>query len=378
MKVLNVDVTIDPVAGGGCAERTFQMTRTLAKYGVECHLLILDIGLKQERIKALGDVNIHILPCLNERFYIPKVSIQKLSKLVRTCDIVHLMGHWELTDALIYPIIRHYDIPYVNCPAGSLKIQGRSRFIKYLYNLLIGNRIIRNASKLIAISSNEFNQFKQYGAKDSNIVLVPNGINPDDYMAIDDSAFRIRNCLNDDPFILFIGRLNTIKGPDLLLRAFIELEADYPDYHLVFAGPDEGLQGDLERMVLDAGISHRIHFTGFLAQVEKSMALNAADLLVIPSRSEAMSIVVLEAGAASTPVLATDQCGLNEIEEIGGGCIVPVSVKGLHDGLQKMLSQGNELKEMGKKLKSFVLSNYTWDAMADRLVELYKSILMPG
>jgi glycosyltransferase involved in cell wall biosynthesis len=90
-----------------------------------------------------------------------------------------------------------------------------------------------------------------------------------------------------------------------------------------------------------------------------------------------MSIVVLEAGAASTPVLATDQCGLNEIEDIGGGCIVPVSVEGLHDGLQKMLSERDELKEMGKKLKSFVLANYTWDAMAGRLIELYKSILMP-
>ena len=376
MKVLNVDVTIDPVAGGGCAERTFQMTRTLAKYGVECSLLILDIGLEVERIKALGDVNIHILQCLNERFYIPKVSIQKLCELVKNCDIVHLMGHWELTDALIYPIIRHYDTPYVNCPAGSLKIQGRSRSIKYLYNLLIGNRIIRNASKLIAISSNEFSQFKQYGAEAPDIVLIPNGINPDEYLTIDDKAFRARNCLDDAPFVLFIGRLNSIKGPDLLLRAFIELKDDHPDYHLVFAGPDEGLKSEMERMISDAKMSHRIHFTGFLFQEEKSMALNAANLLVIPSRSEAMSIVVLEAGAASTPVLATDQCGLNEIEEIGGGCIVPVSVKGLYDGLQKMLSQGNELKDMGKKLKSFVLANYTWDAMAGRLIELYKSILM--
>jgi len=375
MKVLNIDVTVDPVSGGGCAERTFQMTRALDRNNVDCRLLVLDIGLTEERLMALGNVDVTVFPCLNQRFYVPLPRLWQLADLVRGADIIHLMGHWEFTDALVYPFLRWFQKPYVNCPAGSLNIYGRSKGLKWIHDRLIGRQIVRNAEKLIAISPNEFYQFRQYGAKSSNIALIPNGINPEEYILADDRSFRTRYELGDNPFILFIGRLNPIKGPDLLLRAFVEIESAYPDHHLVFAGPDEGLQKDLQRQAVESGMQNRVHFTGFLAQKEKSMALHAAEFLVIPSRSEAMSIVVLEAGAASTPVLATDQCGLNDIADIGGGAIVPVSVEGLNKGLRKMISSGSELIAMGKKLNKFVLADYTWQAMAERLVELYRDIL---
>lgn len=375
MRVLNIDITVDPISGGGCAERTFQMSRALVRNGVACDLLILDIGLTRERLRLLEGVNVHIQPCLIERFYVPRLSVGRVQGLVERSDIVHLMGHWEFPDALLYPIIRHYGKPYVNCPAGSLKVQGRSRFIKAWYNRIIGNRIVQNANRLIAISPNEFSQFEQYGVKHEDIVLVPNGINPEEYLLADNALFRERYSLGNNPFFLFIGRLNPIKGPDLLLKAFIKIAGRFPDHQLVFAGPDEGIGEDLRKMAAEAGVQKRVHFTGFLAQQEKSMALNAAEFLVIPSRSEAMSIVVLEAGAASTPVLATDQCGLNDIASIGGGKIVPVSVEGLEGGLIEMLTAGDSVKKMGRKLYKFVLADYTWQAMAERMLAVYREIL---
>lgn len=368
-------MTVDPVSGGGCAERTFQMTRALARNGVQCDLLVLDIGLTDERLNLLENTNIHVQPCLLERYYVPRVSIGRMNRLVKNADIVHLMGHWEFPDALIYPLLRYHNKPYVNCPAGSLKVQGRSRIIKSLYNLVIGNQIIRNASKMIAISTNEFQQFRQYGVRDEEIALIPNGINPEDYAEDDDKAFRRRYKLGDQPFILFIGRLNPIKGPDLLIKAFSLVANSYPHHQLVFAGPDDGMQKALIQLAADAGMSKRVHFTGFLGQNEKSMALHAAEFLVIPSRSEAMSIVVLEAGAASTPVLATDQCGLNNIVDIGGGDIAPATIKGLEEGLRHMLSAGSALRSMGRALHQFVLADFTWQAMSERMAALYREIL---
>lgn len=375
MRVLNVDITVDPVSGGGCAERSFQMSRALARNGVECDLLILDIGLTPERLNLLEGVKVHVQDCLIERFYVPRFSIRRVKELVAKSDIVHLMGHWEFPDALIYPLIRRCAKPYVNCPAGSLKVQGRSRLIKSWYNAIIGNRIVRNANRLIAISPNEYSQFAQYGVRRDNIALVPNGINPEEYILADDTLFRDRYSLGEGPILLFIGRLNPIKGPDLLLKAFIKSADTFPDHQLVFAGPDDGLRDELQRLALEAGLQDRVHFTGFLGQPEKSMALNAADLLVIPSRSEAMSIVVLEAGGASTPVLATDQCGLSEIAAASGGTIVPVSVDGLAQGLQVMLADEAKLKTMGRALNNFVLAGFTWQAMAERLITLYQEIL---
>ena len=375
MKVLNVDVTIDPDTGGGCAERSFQMNRALAKRGVDCSLLLLDIGLTEERIKGLGSVKVHVLPVLLKRFYIPRISMAKLGEIVKDADIIHLMGHWEVTDAFIYLLSRHYQKPYVNCPAGSISVYGRSRLVKRFYNNIIGKRIVRNASKLIAISQDEFDHFKRYGVHPSRMEWIPNGINFEDYETIDDEKFRGDYGLSQNPFILFLGRLNAIKGPDLLLEAFNRVKDSFPHYHLVYAGPDRGMLKSLEEMAGAFGIKDRVHFTGHLGSADKSMAIHAANMMVIPSRSEAMSIVVLEAGATATPVLVTDQCGMNEISDIGGGRVVPASADGIKEGLLEMLSSSEKLGSMGESLKRYVYDRFTWDSLVERYIELYERIL---
>jgi glycosyltransferase involved in cell wall biosynthesis len=375
MKVLNVDVTIDTVAGGGCAERAFQMNRALTAKGVKCTAFIIDIGLFDDRINKLHGAHVYVNPCLSRRFYVPRVSIRRLKKMVSDVDIMHLMPHWTFSNALIYLMARYYRKPYVICPAGSLPVDGRSSSLKRIYNRIIGNKIIRNADAVIAISRDEFSHFREYGVKSSRMKWIPNGIKPEDYMESDPNAFRKAYKLPQNPFILFVGRLAPIKGPDLLLEAFSNLNNRFSNYHLVFAGPDDGMQGALENYAQDLGVKDRIHFLGFLSGIKKSWAFHASDLLVIPSRREAMSIVVLEAGTTGTPVLATDQCGLSEIETIGGGMVVPASINGIHSGLEKILSKHDNFPAMGARLKQFVHERFIWDSISEKYINLYREIL---
>ena len=101
MKVLNVNVSLDPVTGGGTAERTFQMSRALADSRIECTILTTNIGLTPSRIKQLVGVKIIALPCLLERFFIVRFSWSQLRSLVKQADVVHLMGHWSMLNVLI-------------------------------------------------------------------------------------------------------------------------------------------------------------------------------------------------------------------------------------------------------------------------------------
>jgi glycosyltransferase involved in cell wall biosynthesis len=285
------------------------------------------------------------------------------------------MGHWGVMNALIYPLARHYKKPYVNCPAGALPIYGRSKLLKRLYNRCIGYKIIQNASKLIATTQDEVSYFRQYGVEASQVEVIPNGVIPEDYRAIDNDGFRTDQGLSPNPFVLFVGRLNSIKGPDLLLRAF-NLVKDYlPDYHLVYAGLDCGMLRELKDIVAEFRINDRVHFIGWVDGDQKSKAFHAADLLVIPSRSEVMSIVLLEAGVTATPVLVTDKCGVNEIAEIGGGQVVSASTDGVKQGLLEMLSSPDRLRSMGENLRAFVQSRFTWDIIVERYIELYGEIL---
>jgi glycosyltransferase involved in cell wall biosynthesis len=174
---------------------------------------------------------------------------------------------------------------------------------------------------------------------------------------------------------MFIGRLNTIKGPDLLLQAFWNQKDRLKDFHLVFVGPDGGMLSKLKEMVAKLGVNDRVHFLGYLGGADKSQAYHAADLLIIPSRQEAMSIVVLEAGITGTPVLLTDQCGFNEVVGIGGGQVVPASVDGLQQGLVEILREPAQLKSMGANLKKYVFEHFTWDVVIDKYLSLYHKIL---
>jgi len=375
MKVLNVNMSLDPIHGGGTAERTFQMSRFLAKAEIECTLLTTDRGLTETRIKALQGVKVIVLPCICDRFYIPMFSFKKIKSIVEDADIIHLMSHWTVINAIIYLFSRWLNKPYVICPAGELVAYGQPKISKRLFNRGIGNRIIKNASGYIAITVAEIPQFEAYGVKADNVTVIPNGIDPEEFASHNDVAFRSKHGLGSDPFILFVGRLSSIKGPDLLLQAFCLAKDELANFNLVFVGPDQGMQSGLEEFIRNNSLSGRVYFIGYLGGEDKAQAYHAAELLVIPSRHEAMSIVALEAGISGTPVLLTDQCGFDQIAEVNGGMIVSPSESGIYQGLIDMLGDRKKLRIMGANLQKFAQQNYTWDSTITKFIDLYTTIL---
>lgn len=376
MKILFVNMTIEPVNGGGTVERTLQLARHMLKAGIECSILSTDIGMTLHALEALRREGLKItaLRCICDRFYFPILSISTIIKLVSEADVVHLMGHWTVINVITFIIARYLGKRYVVCPAGALSIYGRSKILKSFFNFVIGKRIIVNANGHIAIGENEISQFKAYGVTKDKVVSIQNGINPDDFMADDVEGFRRRYGLKNSPLILFLGRLHLEKGPDILLSAFCLLDERFSDMRLVFVGPDNGMLVELKKNAIEYGVSDRVHFIGYLAGNEKSAACHAATLVVIPSRLEAMSIVVLEAGICSTPVLLTDQCGFSEIERKGGGKVVPASTEGIKRGLEQLLCDLDRLREMGIVNKNYIKENYTWDRAVQKYLNLFREI----
>jgi glycosyltransferase involved in cell wall biosynthesis len=375
LKVLNVNHLLDPHTGGGTAERTIQMSRALSDASIDCRIITLDIGLDERLIDQLKSVAVMALPCINKRFFIPSVSYNTLLNAVKNVDIIHIMGHWTILNALVYKVANHIGKPYVVCPAGALPIFGRSKLIKTLYNKIIGQNIVRNAEACIAISPDEIDHFKNYGVSSDKATIIRNGINPTDFQLKDESLFRTEFSLNNIPYILFMGRLNSIKGPDLLLEAFCRIADNIFPYRLVFAGPDGGMLETLKAIAKKHHCEDRVRFLGYVGGNDKAQAYNEADLLAIPSRQEAMSIVVIEAGATATPVLITDQCGFNVVDEIGGGKVVTATIDGLSKGLLELIEKRKQLKTMGNNLKRYTLENYTWESLVNQLLSLYRNIL---
>jgi glycosyltransferase involved in cell wall biosynthesis len=375
VKILNVNSLLDPVIGGGTAERTLQISRALRDEGVDCQILTTDVGFENRSLPRLDGLNVTAYQCLLKRFYIPRVSFASIKKEVEGVDVIHIMGHWSVLNALVYLAARRMQKPYVVCPAGALPIYGRSKILKVIYNWVIGRRIIRDANAWIAITEDECSHFDAYGIDRRSVTVIPNGINPDDFSETDVQGFRKKHGLADHPFILFLGRLNPIKGPDLLLDAFCRGQEAWPEWHLVFAGPDGGLLDSLKKSSAVSAARNRVHFIGYVGGKEKSSAYHSAQLLVIPSRQEAMSIVVLEAGISGVPVLLTDQCGFDVVGKIGGGVVTPATVEGLQNGLAGLLNGKMNLDAMGGKLQNHVKNNYTWHVVIRKYLDLYVGLL---
>lgn len=379
MKVLFVCDAIDPSLGGGTAERTYRLGRAMKEAGAEVSLLATRLGLGPQRSRELAGFDCTLVPTPSRRFIVPWVRPGKVARCVRQADVVHIHGHWSWLGALSGWMARRHGRPYVYCPAGSLPIFGRSKRIKQLYNALVGKRLVLGASCCVAVTEQERAHFHAYGVPDSRIVVLPNGVDAEPFGDLQPQRARERHGIGAAPMVLFLGRLALIKGPDLLIEAWGRIESTHPDARLLLAGRDAGERAALLAQIGRLGLQGRVQLIGNVEGQDKLDLLAAADLLVVPSRQEAMSLVVLEAGLFGTPALITDQCGFDALEPAGGGHIVPATVDGLAAGLERMLNLSPAQRQgMGSALQRLVRERYTWRHLARQAWTLHRQLIDAG
>lgn len=365
MRILFVNSIIDRKIGGGTTERTIRLKEAMEVLEHECSIIGVDTGILHK--EDLEDVI--LLSCLYKRFFVPSPTIRNY-RLIRNAiddaDVVHIISHWTILNAIVFMLCKRQGKKYFVTPAGALTVFGRSKLIKHAYNWVIGRKIIRQAYKCIAISQNEVTEFGEYGIEKEKTFHLPNGVpsvNPDNYVG---TEFSDKYHLPDTKYILFMGRINLIKGVDFLVEAFIKEIDNLNDFSLLIAGPDEGLRNELEAQIQKNDLAGRIIFLGYLNEEDKYRAYSSAEFLVVPSRMEAMSIVALEAGLFSLPVLVTDVCDLEDIAACQGGIIVRPDSPSIASGLIKMTSR-EDRKEMGEKIRDHVSRHYQWSVIAKKL-----------
>ncbi|PCH54312.1 MAG: hypothetical protein COC22_00470 [Flavobacteriaceae bacterium] len=373
MNILLVNMSVDAVLGGGTVERTRQLARELQKLpDTETKVLSTTANLKDKSV--FGDSQFILLPCLNQRWYIPAPYFGKIYRSLRWADVVIIIGHWTIINAMVYWTNKIVKRPYLFCPAGALHIFGRSGIFKKVYNMIAGKAILKQADAVIAIPKDEREQFYKLGVTQDRAVVIPNGISPSDFEYTDEKGIRDKYHLGNAPFLLFMGRLNKIKGPDILLESFIKVASELPNWKLVFAGPDGGEEQTLKASLKKCRLEERVHFLGFISGDAKSELYHAASILVVPSRLEAMSIVALEAGICGTPTIMTDQCGFSELVDAGGAIEVAVDSQPLAESLHQLMLDEDKIKKMGQNAKKFIRMNYTWAIAAIRHRKLCEEV----
>lgn len=369
MNVLLINISLDAQRGGGTAERTRHLANTLADKGCRCEVIAMSGDSWQSEFNTRG-VKTYITGKMGQHFPIPLVNFMRLWKAVKSADIIHIMGYWNLLSIITGFFARIARTPYVLCPAGEFASIGKPSPVKKLFHLLLGKSLIKSASGFIAITQLERILIAEVtGFLPDRIPVFPNGVAEPALTPI-----RTLQNLPEEPYILFMGRLAPVKGPDLLIKAYLSTKAAH-HYPLVLAGPDFGMQAELEASLIGHEIARQIHFIGFLNEAQRNEAYQHALMLVIPSRSEAMSLVALEAGITGLPVLLTNTCGFDEVQTINGGRVVEPTAAGISRGLQLMLSEADDLTLKGQRLKSFVIDHYSWHVIVTNMVDYFEGFI---
>jgi len=228
-----------------------------------------------------------------------------------------------------------------------------------------------------------------YGADASKIAVVPCGVDLDLFHPIPSEEAKARLGLPQSRrIILFVGRIEPLKGIDTLLRAIALVAPEIPHWQdelsVIIIGGAPGAGADeaaaeldrLQRLRSELGIEELVTFQGAEDQDSLVYYYSAAEMVVVPSHYESFGMVALEAMACGTPVVASKVGGLAfNVQDGRTGFLVPErDPAALADRIRLLLSEPHLRQDLGAEAIRWV-SQYSWPSVADRILKIYEGAL---
>ncbi|MDI6644111.1 MAG: glycosyltransferase [Methanobacteriaceae archaeon] len=309
-------------------------------------------------------------------YYLPVVARKDLKKF----DLIHIHEHRTLMAVIVHYYARKYDIPYVLQPRGSAPLLGKDKQ-KIVFDKIYGDNIVHDADKIIFTSTREAKKTMETFPfiQEEQKIFIPNSIDMDYFKDLPrKGAFRSKYALSkDDKIILYLGRLNKIKGLDSLLKAFKLLKEDIENVKLVMVGPDDGYQDHLINMIRKLELEDDVLLTGTLDGKEKLCAYVDGDIFVLPSSYESFGNVVFESLLSGTPVIVSDKCGCADIINTAhcGLTFRFGDVKEMRDKINYLNSNPVHAKQMVANGRNYVKENLSHQQIITKIEEIYHNLI---
>jgi len=252
--------------------------------------------------------------------------------------------------------------------------------------------LARNADRMVAGSTQEARDLARYYGTDSDhVCVVPLGVDMEEFAARPSWNVRERLGLRGKRVVLYVGRLERLKGADTLIESLAALHRrpGYDDVHTLIVGADSGdglrqsahpggERGRLEDLATELGVAGRVTFVGALPHAELADLYALADVCVVPSRAETFGLVALEAQASGTPVVAAAVGGLLDIVEDGvtGYLVEGREPRDFAAGIARILDDTPLRLRLGDAARERA-QLFTWTRSVDRLEALYDCVETP-
>ena len=355
MKILHVveDFSVD---GGGLRAAVKKLNQYLNLQGLESYVL---------SAKKEPEDDIFIVESWGKWLYSKKwnTTIKTIVK-DKNINLIHIHGVWLFPQFITAKYAIENEIPFVLSTHGMLqpRLWKKGTLKKKLYfEILIKGKFL-NASLIHNITTNEGQNLKKYFPK-KRFIEIPNLVSFKDCLEI----------VKPEKYILYLGRLNRTKGIDLLIKAFKKLEKN--EFKLKIAGGTNTYRKELKSLVTKFDLTKRVEFLGVVKSEEKKRIIKKAWVMAAPTYSDVIGIVNLEAASLRTPMITTNETGLNPEWNNNGGRLINPTVRELERALKEAVDWTiEERTNHGNKLYEFAKKFYSWESRINDWEMLYKQV----
>ena len=388
LKVLHVIPSVSSTRGGP-SKAVIEMVSALQNIGIEA-----EIATTNDDSNNILNVPLNVktqykgVPVTFFQRFSPSINVIRefaysnnfrkwLKKNIHNYDVIHIHAIFSFCSSYAMTLARKKRIPYIVRPIGQLEdwSLSQSKFRKQLYLNLVEKSNLENANAMHFTAQSEQQQALTFLPK-LHAHIIPLGIQFSKKVENAKQKMLTRWSLKNDMMtLLFLSRLHHKKGLELLLNSLSKIK--HKPFQLIIAGDgNKSYKQSLEGLINSYQLNTNCHFVGFVKDVEKEILLQGCDFFVLPSYSENFGIAVLEAMAASTPVIISDAVALaSDVKENQLGFVCRPNEESLYKTLRQALDSNDAINEMGQAAQQFARQNYSWKQQAEKLNTLYKSII---
>jgi D-inositol-3-phosphate glycosyltransferase len=318
--------------------------------------------------------------------YLPEFAcgVQRFRALTgASYDVIH--SHYWLSGRLGLLFADRWDVPLVSMFHTLAQLKNRvaesAAEREQAVRFEIEKRTMAGSDRIVALTSVDRQQMIRHYGELAPIEVIPGGVDLDHfYPRPRGEARRALGIDGTEKVVLFVGRIQRLKGLEVLVRAFARL-ADLEKSRLIIVGGQPGTSHEtreitrLQHLASKLGIAHRTHFVGAVPHTDLPLYYSAADVTAMPSSYESFGLVAVESLACSTPVVATRVGGLTEIVHDGEtGLLVPWRDAELFaERLGAVLQDDQLRRRLAGNARDSVL-RYDWNQIADEHLALFADV----
>jgi D-inositol-3-phosphate glycosyltransferase len=295
-------------------------------------------------------------------------------------DVVH--SHYWMSGVVASHLAAKWGVPHAAMfhTLGEVKNRARASEHESATRIDAERMIATTADRIVVASQHEKHLLTAlYGARGDAISVVPCGVDLDLFAPMDKEFARRRlGIAHTQRIILFVGRIEPLKGIDILISAAAQLHDD-ENFAVLIVGGDARAQTQVEelrRHAVGLGIDHHITFVGSVPHEALPLYYNAADVCVVPSYYESFGLVAVEAMACGTPVVASRVGGLTSTVSDGEtGYLVPWRCPEPFAERLELLLDNDELRASFGRAGREAVERFRWANVADAVASLYEELL---